>query len=238
MIWELPPKILFEPTLDNYILLLESYPEFLSTLGNSAIITSVTVLLTLSVATVTGYALSRFKFRFDAQFAFFTVIVRFVPPIIIIPSMYIIVRSFGLYDTHFILIVFYTAFNVSLSTMMAKVFIDEVPIELEESAMVDGATRYYTFFKVTLPVASPGLAATAVFIAISAWNEYLFASMFTSKFAKTVPMIVGEITGSVVGPAWGPLTAAGTILMMPVLIFSWAVQKYLIKGLTFGAVKG
>jgi multiple sugar transport system permease protein len=137
-----------------------------------------------------------------------------------------------------VLIVLYATFFVSLGTVLMRTFIDQIPRELDEAAQIDGATRIVTLLKVIVPLAAPGILAVAVFVVVFAWNEFLFAFIFTSTKAKTAPLVISEMIGSIDGVDWGVLFAASTIQLIPVLLFVVLMNRYLVAGLTAGATKG
>ena len=148
------------------------------------------------------------------------------------------VNALGLNDTHLILIILYATFFVSLGTLVMRTFIDQIPRELDEAASVDGASRSQIIRKIVLPLSAQGMIAVAVFVIVFAWNEFLFAFIFTATRAKTAPLVISEMIGAVEGVEWGVLFAASTVQLIPVLLFVVLAQKHLIAGLTAGATKG
>jgi multiple sugar transport system permease protein len=144
----------------------------------------------------------------------------------------------NLFDKHITLILFYATFFVSLGTILMRTFIDQIPREIEESASIDGASLGYILWKLILPLSIPGMVATSTFVVIYSWNEYMFAFLFTTTSAKTAPVIISEMMSSVTGVMWGPLFAAATLQLLPILIYVFAIQKFLVEGATVGAVKG
>ena len=152
--------------------------------------------------------------------------------------LYPVVRALNLQDTHLVLILLYSTFFVSLSTWVMKAFIDEVPRELDESAKLDGANVLQLLWWIILPLSAHGIVASAVFVVVYAWKEFLFAFLFTTATARTAPAIISEMLGSVTGVAWGPLLAAATVQLVPLLVFVLLVQRFLVKGLTIGSTKG
>jgi multiple sugar transport system permease protein len=137
-----------------------------------------------------------------------------------------------------VLILLYATFFVSLGTMIMKTFIDQIPRELDEAAVVDGASAWQTVTRVVLPLAAQGMIAAGVFVFVYAWNEFLFAFIFTTTRAKTAPLVISEMTGAVDGVEWGVLFAATTLQLAPIVLFVIIAQRYLIAGLTAGATKG
>jgi len=180
---------------------------------------------------------SRHRNRFLTYSAFFMIVVRMVPPIVITLPLFPALNYLRLSDTHVLLIVLYATFFVSLSTWIMKAFIDQIPREMEEAAFVDGANLFQTVTRVTLPLATQGLVASAVFVFIFAWNEFLFAFIFAANRAKTAPIIISEMQNAVTGVEWGPLFAAATLQVAPILVFVLLVQRFLIAGATVGSIK-
>ncbi|MBW8728723.1 MAG: carbohydrate ABC transporter permease, partial [Inquilinus limosus] len=164
--------------------------------------------------------------------------VRLIPPIVVTLPLFPIVNLLGLNDTHLVLILLYTSFFVSLGTILMRTFIDQVPRELDEAATIDGAGRLTVLRRIVLPLAAPGMLAVAVFVVVFAWNEFLFAFIFTATRAKTAPFVLSEMISSVDGVDWGVLFAAATIQLLPVLAFVVAMNRFLVAGLTAGATKG
>ena len=237
-IFDIPPSFLFLPTLENYRQLVRVWPEFFARLGNSLVITLGTTALTVMASSLAGYVYARRKAGLLTASAFFAVLIRMFPPIVITLPLFPVVNWLGVMDTHGLLIVLYASFFVSLGTWIMKTFIDQIPHELEEAAFVDGASLAQTIRLVTLPLAAPGMIAAGVFVLVYAWNEFLFAFIFTTTRAKTAPLLLSEMLGAVTGVDWGAVFAAATIQLVPILVFVIAVQKYLIAGLTAGSVKG
>lgn len=237
-IFKYPPGFPSVFSLENYMRLFTEWPQFWGSLLNSFIITFFTIILTLGVSIPASYALSRYKSRSLDLFTLFLVVVRMLPPIVITIPLFPLIKSFNMTDTHILMVVLYSAFMVSLVTLVIRTFIDQVPTELEEAAMIDGCNRFQALIKVVLPLLRPSFTATAVIIAVFSWNEFLFALIFTSTNAKTAPLMISEMTGSFLGVDWGILFAGATIQFIPILLFVWLVQNYLVEGLTLGAVKG
>jgi multiple sugar transport system permease protein len=203
---------------------------------NSLIIAIISTIIAVSMGTITAYGFSRFKMAGEADLLFFVLSTRMLPPIVVAIPMYLMYRVVGLNDTHIGLIILYTAFNLSFSVWLMKGFMDEIPKEYEEAALVDGYTRLQAFFKIVLPEAVTGIAATAVFCFITAWNEYAFALMMTNRRAQTAPPFIPSQIGS--GLTDWTVIAAGTFLfLLPVAIFTFALRKHLLRGVTFGAIR-
>jgi multiple sugar transport system permease protein len=237
-IFAVPPTLAFAPTLANYAALVERWGDFFRGLLNSLVVTAGATLLAILVSTLAGYAYSRHRGRALAFSAFFLIFIRLIPPIVITLPLFPAVNALGLSDTHLVLIVLYATFFVSLGTLVMRTFIDQIPRELDEAANVDGATAAQTIRLVILPLCAQGMVAVAVFVIVYAWNEFLFAFIFTTTRAKTAPLVISEMIGAVEGVEWGVLFAASTVQLLPVLLFVVLAQKHLIAGLTAGATKG
>jgi len=237
-IFEVPPSLIFTPTFDNYRRLWEVWPGFYQNVTNSIIITIGATMLTIAVSASAGYVYARYMSRGLAVSAFFMVVVRMLPPIIVTLPLFPAVNWLNLNDTHILLVLLYATFFVSLSTWILRAFIAQIPVELEEAAIIDGATLRDRFFKVVLPLAAQGIVASAVFVLVFAWNEYIFAVIFTTRDAKTTPLIIAEILSTAEGVEWGVLFAAATVQLVPILLLVVLLQRFIIAGLTAGSVKG
>jgi multiple sugar transport system permease protein len=237
-IFAVPQRWLFTPTFVNYENLVLRWSDFFRALFNSLIVTTGATLLALAVSTLAGYAYSRYRGRTLAFSAFFLIFIRLIPPIVITLPLFPVVNMLGLSDTHLVLIILYATFFVSLGTLVMRTFIDQIPRELDEAAAVDGASRGQIIRKIVLPLSAQGMIAVSVFVIVFAWNEFLFAFIFTATRAKTAPLVISEMIGAVEGVEWGVLFAASTVQLVPVLLFVVLAQKHLIAGLTAGATKG
>jgi multiple sugar transport system permease protein len=225
------------PTFQNYTTLW-SQAGFPVMFLNSAVVTVLTVAVCLAVGISGAYSLSRYRFRGRGQILLFYLVIRMFPAVLLLLPIFIALRVLGLYDTHVGLALAYTAFLMPVCIWMLKGFFDSIPPELEDAARIDGCTRAGAIVRVVLPLARPGVAATAVLVAISSWNEFLFALMLTtSQGVRTWPVGLQLMVGEYQLP-WGLLTAGGIISIAPILIFFALVQRALVRGLTLGAVKG
>jgi multiple sugar transport system permease protein len=212
---------------------LSQYPDrFL----NSLIVAVISTILAVGLGTFTAYGFSRFKIAGEADLLFFILSTRMLPPIVVAIPMFLMYRAVGLNDTHIGLIILYVAFNLSFSVWLMKGFMDEIPKEYEEAALVDGYTRLQAFFKIVLPEAATGIAATAVFCFITAWNEYAFALMLTNRRAQTAPPFIPSQLGSGL-PDWTTIAAGTVLFLLPVAIFTFVLRKHLLRGVTFGAIR-
>jgi len=225
-------------TTANYVSLF-SGREFGAYMTNSIIVTFVSVAVALILGTQAAYVLARFRLRGGMQryIGFSLLMVRLLPPIVIIIPIFLVAQGVGLLNTRLSLIVVYAAFNVTIVVWMMESFFREIPVDLEEAAMVDGDTRFTAFRRIVLPLAAPGLVATGIFAAITTYNEFLFALVLTSTpAAETMPIGAATLIGRI-NVDWGAMSAAGVVGALPIVIFSIFVQKHLVRGLTMGAVK-
>lgn len=203
---------------------------------NSLVIGFGSTFLAVFIGTLTAYAFSRFKVPGKDDLLFFILSTRMMPPIAVAIPIFLMYRKIGLNDTYLGMILLYTAVNVSLAVWLLKGFIDEIPREYEDAAMIDGYTRIQAFRKVVLPQAMTGIAATAIFCLIFSWNEYAYALLLTKGTAQTAPPFIPTIIGEG-GLDWPAVGAATTLFLLPVVIFTIALRKNLLRGITFGAVR-
>jgi multiple sugar transport system permease protein len=184
-----------------------------------------------------AYGLTRFKFKIREVLASDLLSIRMFPPVVVAIPIFVLAFMLGLINTHIILILVYSTFNIPLVALIMRSFIYEIPIEIEESAMIDGCSRVKTFLRITLPLCRDAILAVLVLSAIFSWNEFLFATILTSRETRTLPVIAAQ-TMTQRGIEWGPAAALTIITAGPMLIFGLIIQKYIVRGLTFGAVKG
>ena len=210
--------------------------EYVGYLKNSAITAGVSTILSVALGLLAAYAFSRFPVAGKNDLLFFILSTRMLPPIVVTIPIFLIYRQLGLYDTTFGLILLYTVFNLSFSVWLLQGFIDEIPHEYEEAALVDGYSRLQAFFKIVLPQTITGLAATTVFCLIFAWNEYAFAVMLTAQNARTAPPSIPSVLGTG-GIEWAQIAAGAMGFLIPVAIVTFALRNYLLRGVTFGAVR-
>jgi multiple sugar transport system permease protein len=210
--------------------------NFLKRFANSLIIAFGSTALSVLLGTIAAYGFSRFKVPLKDDLLFFILSTRMMPPIAVAIPIYLMYRELGLSDTMLGMILLYTAVNVSLAVWLLKGFIDEIPREYEEAAMIDGYTRLQAFRKVVLPQATTGIVATAIFCMIFAWNEYAFAVLLTSGEAQTAPPFIPTIIGEG-GMDWPAVGAGTTLFLIPILVFTILLRKHLLRGITFGAVR-
>jgi multiple sugar transport system permease protein len=269
-----PPKVLFRPTLEGFMLLfteravvsqarqeelardqqagklglmarlaLDAGMEitgpstYVFRLLNSVIIAGTSTVASVILGLFAAYAFSRFKVPGKDDLMFFILSTRMLPAVVVTIPLFLMYRQLGLHDKHLGMIILYTVFNLSFSVWLLKGFIDEIPKEYEEAALVDGYTRMQAFFKIVLPQAVSGIAATTVFCLIFAWNEYAFSLMLTSQRARTAPVSIATMMGRG-GIEWSAIAAGSLGFLIPVVIVTFALRKYLLRGITFGAIRG
>ena len=226
----------FIPTLMNYSnVLLEQ--GFLRYMTNSLIIGLASTFVTLIIGGFASYALVRFNFLGKGAISFGTLLLRMIPPAVLVVPIYVLWSYFGLADTRLGLVIIYVGLNLPFTIWVLISFIADVPVELEEAAVVDGCGPWKIFFTVILPLIKPGLAAAAIFTFRIAWNEFILALVLTNRMTRTLP-VATTIYLTDTGVEWGNITAMGTLVALPAIIFTFLAAKQLIAGLTAGAVKG
>lgn len=240
-----PPRFLFTPTLENYRHAIED-KNFLFYIRNTLIISVISTVFVVILGSLAAYSFARYNVG-DGHLLFFILSTKMMPAIAVILPFFLIFREvgktgFGQFmhlglDQHGALILSYVVFNLPFAIWLLVSFFQDIPRELEHSARLDGLSRLKVLRKGTLPLAAPGIAVTAVFTLIFCWNEFLFAYILTRKTASTVTVGV-ESFFTLQGILWGPVAAAATIAVAPMLVFVLAMQRYMVRGLTFGAVRG
>jgi multiple sugar transport system permease protein len=269
----IPPKVVFEPTLEGFVFLLYERAvvaqsrlaafqeaaqageltvveqialntgqevtgpsDYVFRLRNSVIIAGVSTIASVILGLFAAYAFSRYNVAGKNDLLFFILSTRMLPAVVVTIPLFLMYRQLSLHDTHLGMILLYTVFNLSFSVWLLKGFIDEIPVEYEEAALVDGYTRLQAFFKIVLPQALTGIAATTVFCLIFAWNEYAFALMLTSEKARTAPPSIATMLGRG-GIEWSAIAAGSLGFLIPVVIVTFALRQYLLRGVTFGAIR-
>jgi len=210
--------------------------RFPDQLKNSLIIAGTSTILSVGLGVLSAYAFSRFDIPGKDDMLFFILSTRMLPPVVVTIPIFLMYRELELYDTYPGIILLYTAFNLSFSVWLLKGFIDEIPREYEEAALVDGYTRLQAFRKVVLPQAVTGIAATTVFSFIFAWNEYAFALMLTADTTRTAPPSIPSRIGTG-GVEWAAIAAGSLAFLIPVIIVTFALRQHLLRGVTFGAIR-
>jgi len=230
-----PPAVLFYPNVDAWLRLLQPGP-LRQALLNSIMTATYTTIITIVIGSLAAYAFSRFKFRGGATLLFGILAARLLPPINSVVVLYLLATRLQLADTILGLVILYTALLVPIAIRLLRTAFDGVPKELEEAAFIDGCGRFQALWKITVPLAAPGIAVTALLVFILSWNEFLFAYLFTSSKATTIPVLLAKAVGEF-GVDWADLTAQATVLLIPVFIVCLVAQRHLISGLSGGALK-
>lgn len=231
-----PPVWIFRPTLQNYREVFAG-GTFEKYFRNSLVVALTTSAIALLLGSFAGYGFARFRFRGNMILRLSSLIPQMLPPITIIVPLYVLFNSLKLIDSIWALVISYLTFSIPLSIWMMTGFFADVPPELEESAMIDGCTRLGAMLRISLPIVAPGLAATAILSFLYCWNEFLYAVILTGRDARTLPVtITSFMTNKAI--LWGRIAASGSLVLVPVLIFALIAQRYLIRGLSRGALKG
>ena len=231
-----PPLFLWVPTLQNYVSVL-STGSFQTAFINSLLIAAEAVLLSMCVGVPAAYSFARFRFGGRGVLFMSLLVMRMLPPIAVLVPMYVLFSKLGLAQTRLSVVLAYTTFALPLVVWIMRGFFEELPRELEESAWVDGASRFAAFRLVVLPLVRPGLVAATILTLLLAWNDFIFAAVLTTDATRTLPVLMASFSGDV-GVDWGSMTASCVLVVLPVLLFSFAAQRHLVAGLSSGAVKG
>ncbi|MDA0178688.1 carbohydrate ABC transporter permease [Solirubrobacter phytolaccae] len=237
-IYAVPAKVFsFSPTLDHFQNVFSSDSPVFKGFVNSVIVAGFSTLIATVLGVPAAWAYSRFTLKAKKDQLFFILSTRFMPPVVVVIPVFLMFRDLSLLDTRLGLVLVYAAFNLPFTIWMMKGFIDEVPAEYEEAAMLDGFSRFEAFWRVTMPLLIPGIAATAVFALIFSWNEFVFSIfLITDPDTRTAPSaIAGLIGGTTID--WGLVAASAMTFAVPVLVFAFLVRKHLVAGVTLGAVR-
>jgi multiple sugar transport system permease protein len=230
------PQLVFQPTLDNYAKVFGEL-DFTHYLLNSIVVGFGSTALSLLLGVPFAYALARLPVRGREWWARLILFSRMVPAVALVVPMFVIFQQLHLTGSYLALILAHTSFNLPIVIWMMRSFFEELPPELEEAALVDGAGRFGAFWRIALPLTTPGMAATAVLCVIFSWNEFLFALVLSGQDTQTVPVGVSSFIGSV-SIDWGGSSAAAIVAIIPIFILGIGAQRFLVRGLTFGGVKG
>ena len=225
------------PTVQSYIKLFSNPKTFMYPMQNSLLVALCTTIVSLVVSTLAAYSFSRFRFKGRKLLMVMFLTNNMFPTVLLLIPLYAIMRKMGLLYTPTSLVLSYTTFTIPFSVWLLNGYMNDLPMSLEEAAMVDGANRAQAFLKIILPVLIPCMLATGVYIFMQSWNEYTFAVLFTNESNRTVPVALKMLIGQL-GVQWELLTAGGIITIIPVCIMFFFAQKQLVAGLTAGAVKG
>jgi len=233
-IFAFPPQLWFAPTFANYVALWQT--SFRQSFLNSAIVSLASTAASMLLGVPAAYALSRMHSRSD-MLSLWIIASRLAPPTAFAIPYFLVYRELGLIDSRLGLVIIYLTFNISLVIWLMRSFFENTPRALEEAAWIDGAGFWQGLWRIVLPTAAPGLAATAILCFVFSWNDFFFALILTRSEAMTAPVAVVNFM-NYEGWEWGRIAAGGTMVMLPVLIFSLMVRRFLISGLTAGAGKG
>ncbi len=224
-------------TWENYKNLFTTSVNFLVAMKNSFIAAGLTTIVSLTASTMAAYAFSRYRFKGRRVMMALFLSNNMFPTVLLLIPLYTIMRKLGLLYKPWALVLAYTTFTLPFSVWLLNGFFNDLPMALEEAALVDGCNRRMAFFKIVLPILGPSLVATGVYIFMTSWNEYTFAVLFTNNASRTIPVALKSLIGQL-GVDWGLLTAGGIVTIIPVCIMFFFAQKRLVEGLTSGAVKG
>jgi multiple sugar transport system permease protein len=238
LVWSYPPTLVTQPTLENYNTINRLYPMFWGQLLNSVTVTAIAAGITLVLALGAAFVFSRLRHDWLRLPALLLIFVRMFPPIIVVIPLFPVLNSLGWLDTLTPLVLVVVAFSVSIATLLLKTFIDDIPIELEEAAMIDGCSRLQAFVTITVPLVAPAIGAITLIVAIGAWNDYLFPLVFTSTRARTAPVTIAIALANDDGVYWGALMGMATIHLLPTLALVTMLHRQLVTVMTMGAVKG
>lgn len=230
-----PEVWFFRPSFDNYMKIFKSY-DLGTYMINSAIVAACNCLISLFFGSLTAYGLSRFRFRSNQLISFLLLFIRILPAVASVIPAFVIASMLRVIDTHAVLIVVYLLFNIPFTVLMMRGFFDEISIEIEEAGKIDGCSSIQVLRKIVIPLSIPGIVATAIFCIINAWNEFLYAMLLTTFRSSTTPTIV-QMFKTVTGIIWGEMSAVGAVATLPVVVFAMLVQKQMVRGLSFGALK-
>jgi multiple sugar transport system permease protein len=231
------PRVIFNPTFEHYQGLFTGVNSLWGYVKNSLLAAGISTIIAVALACLAGYGLSRSHFRGKQHLSFWIISTRMAPIAAVIVPLYLIFRNLDLLDTVTGLIIAYLTFNLPFAIWLMNAFFADLPVSLEEAAMVDGATRFQAFWRVALPLVTPGIVTTAILCLIFAWNDYAFARTFSGPGSQTIPIAASQLITQT-GIDWGKLTAIGTVVVLPMVVVGLAVKRWLVRGLTLGAVKG
>ncbi len=231
------PQVLFGPTLDHYTGVFSGGNSITRYLKNSMIAAGLSTIISVTLGTLAGYALARSHFRAKKHVSFWIISTRMAPIAAVILPLFVLFRRFDLVGTMPGLILAYLTFNLPFAIWIMNAFFADLPPSLEEAAMIDGASRWTAFRRIALPLVTPGIVTTAVLCLVFSWNDYAFASSFSSSSTQTLPIAATQLITQA-GIDWGQLMAIGTVVVAPMIVCGLAVRRYLTKGLTLGAVTG
>jgi len=232
-----PPLYLWWPTFQNYADVL-TRSDFVRAFINTLIVSTSAVALSLGIGAPAAYAFASFPFKGRSILFFALLVMRMLPPIAVLVPMYLLFNKIGLATTRLSVVLAYTTFSLPLVVWLMRGYFEDLPVELEESAWIDGASRFGAFMYIILPLARPGLVAASILCLQLAWNDFLFSAVLTNNATQTLPVMMAAFNAGDSGMDWGGLTASGMLVTLPVIFFSFVAQRHLVAGLSSGAVKG
>ncbi len=229
---------LFRPQFGSYTdIVTKNRDVVLAGLSNSFMVASLSSILVLIMAVLAGYSLSRMDYAGRKGVLFGILATRLLPPVVVIFPLFMVFNSLKLVDTIHGMALLHAVFNLPLCVWLMKSFFDTIPKSLEEAASIDGASGFQTAIRIVLPLAAAGIATSALFAFIFSWNEFMFALVFTHRNARTAPIVLANATYGEAEIFWSDMAALATIMMLPNILVTFIGQKYLVRGLTAGAVK-
>jgi len=231
------PLVMFKPTLANYVSLVSGGNNLLSYFRSSILAAGISTIIATTLGWFAGYGLARIDFKGKRHLAFWIISTRMAPIAAVILPLFVGFTFLHLINTIWGLIIAYLSFNLPFAIWIMNAFFADLPKGMEEAAMVDGATRFQTFWRVALPLTAPGIVTTAILCLVFSWNDYAFAVTFTGPGSQTLPVAASQLITQT-GVDWGQLTAIGTVVALPMVVVGLAVRRYLVRGLTLGAVTG
>jgi multiple sugar transport system permease protein len=229
-------KLLFTPTLDNFKIIFKSPYNLFDKLVNSTLVALSTVLITIPLATLAAYSFSRFRMKAEKVMFVTILATQFVPAVVIVLPFFILFRDIGILDTRLALVLVNLSLIMPFAIWMIKGFIDGIPMDTEEAALVDGSGRIQVVLNVVIPMALPGIITAGIFCFILAWNEFLFALIITTNKAVTLPVGL-SLFHAEEGVLWHLISAAGIMIMLPMFVLATLIQKHFVQGMTMGAVR-
>lgn len=234
-IWIMPPIFLFKPDFSHFVTVIKERSLF-KYFVNSLIVSSGSTGIALFLGSLAAYALTRYSVKGGKHIAFWIISLRMMPPIVVILPLYILFTRVGLVDTHIGLILAHITLTLPFAVWMLMGFFKEIPLAIDEAALIDGCTTMGVLFKVVLPLIRGGLVATAVFCILWSWNDFIFAFSLTTTDAATLPVLISGFLGDYVWE-WSSFYATGVVAAAPIMLLALFTQKYLVRAMTFGAVK-